>query len=329
MKILAFAVRKDELLAFDRYSRQFNLDISLVEKSLSPESVSLAQGYDMVTFLGNCIVNEFVLNQLKSYGIKYIASRSTGYNNIDLKIAKKLGISVSNSTYSPYSVSEFALMSTMMMLRNLPKTIKHIEKNNFSLNGLIGKELRNQKIGVIGTGKIGKIVYNSFKCLGAQVMAYDIFKSDENINYVSLNELFKESDVITLHVPLTDENKHIINKNSIEQMKNGVIIVNTARGELINLNDLIDGLKNQKISGAALDTFEKELGIVHKDCSANGFDNNELKELLSLENVLITSHQAFYTDQAVSDMVESALTNLSQFEKTGTSSNNLIDFSAK
>lgn len=322
-KIIAFGVRNDELDSFKTYSKKFNFNLILKNENLSPKNVDFCKGFDGVSFLGNCIVNREVLEKLHSFGIKYIASRSTGYNNIDLNSAKEFGISVSNSTYSPNSVAEFTVLSALMLLRNMKKTFLNIEKYNFSLNGIMGKEIRNQTVGVIGTGKIGKLVVSFFKSLGAKVIAYDLFKSP-NIDYVSLEELFKNSDIITLHSPLTKENFHMINNDTISNMKNGVIIINAARGKLIDLKALINGLKSKKIGSAFLDTFEHELGIVHTDCSKIGFNNPELEELLKLDNVIVTSHQAFYTDQAVSDMVESSLTCLFDFFTTGNSINNLI-----
>lgn len=323
-KIMAFAVRGDELSAFEKYSKEFNFSVTMEKRSLKPDTVDLCKGYDGVTFLGNCNVNREVLEKLHSFGIKYIASRSTGYNNIDLEAAKELGISVSNAIYSSYSVAEFAVMSAFMLLRNMPKTFENVKNHNFSLGGLIGRELRNQTIGVIGTGKIGRIVAHHFKAMGAKVLGYDLYPSSNEIEYVSLKELFEKSDIISLHTPLTPENHHLINKETISQMKDSVLIINSARGELVELDDLIAGLKSGKIGGVALDTLEREVGILHKDCSATGFDHPQLKELLELENVMITSHQAFYTDQAVSDMVESALTCLNEYFTTGNSSNNLI-----
>lgn len=322
-KIIAFAAREDELLAFEKYSKEFNFSLTLEKRNLGPETVDLCNGYDGVTFLGNCKVNREVLEKLHSFNIKYIASRSTGYNNIDLKAAKEIGILVSNAIYSSYSVAEFAVMSAFMLLRNIPKSFKNINKSNFSLGGLIGRELRNQTIGIIGTGKIGRIVAHHFKAMGARVIAYDLYPTD-GIKYVSLEELFARSDVISLHTPLTPENHHLINKETIAKMKDNALIINSARGELINLTDLIEGLKSGKIGGAALDTIEREIGVLHKDCSSTGFDHPQLKELLELENVMITSHQAFYTDQAVSDMVESALNCLKEYFITGNSTNNLV-----
>lgn len=159
-KIIAFAAREDELLAFEKYSKELNFSLTLEKKNLTSETVKLCEGYDGVTFLGNCDINREVLEKLNSFKIKYIASRSTGYNNIDLKAAKELGILVSNAVYSSYSVAEFAVMSAFMLLRNIPRSLKMVEKQNFSLGGLVGRELRNQTIGIIGTGKIGRIEAN-------------------------------------------------------------------------------------------------------------------------------------------------------------------------
>lgn len=326
MKVIAFAAREDEKIFFEKYSKELNIEVNFHEGSLNPKSVVMAEGYDMVTFLGNCTVNSEVLTALKSFGIKYIASRSTGYNNIDLKKAKELGIKVSNSTYSPYSVAEFTLMTALLLLRKIPETFSNVKEYNFSLKGLIGGEIRNKKVGIIGAGKIGKIVVNAFKSLGAEVLVYDLFQNEENFNYVSLDELLKNSDIISLHTPLTEENRYIIHEATLDKMKEGVIIINTARGELINNGALLKYLKNGKIGAAALDTIEGEVGIFHKDHRDGNFHHETLKELISMKNVMVTSHQAFYTDQAVSDMVQSALNNLYSFYTTGDAENNLITF---
>ncbi|MGL5903839.1 MAG: NAD(P)-dependent oxidoreductase, partial [Cetobacterium sp.] len=293
MKILAFAVREDEKLAFEKFKTEYNLDVDYVAQNLNIETVHLAKNYDSVTFIGNCDVNSAVLETLNSFKIQYIASRSTGYNNIDLKKAKELGMKVSNSTYSPYSVAEYTVMLAFMMLRNIPETLSNAQKYNFSLKGLIGKEIRNCTIGVIGAGKIGKIVINHFKALGAKVLAYDLYKNDSSINYVSLDEIYQNCDIISLHSPLTLENKHLIDDESMSKMKDGIILINTARGELIENGALLKYLKNGKIGAVALDTIEGENGILHKDWSSSEFQNTLFKELLSFKNVCITPHGAF------------------------------------
>ncbi|MGL5355988.1 MAG: NAD(P)-dependent oxidoreductase [Cetobacterium sp.] len=324
MRILAFAVREDEKLAFNKYKNELNLHVDLEKSSLKYETVGLAKGYDAVTFLGNCDVDSRVLEVLAKFGIKFIASRSTGYNNIDLKAAKELGIKVSNSTYSPYSVAEFTVMMAFNLLRKIPETLSNVSKYNFSLKNLIGKEIRSSTVGVIGAGKIGKIVATHFKALGAKVNVYDLYQNDATLNYVSLDEIFEKSDIITLHSPLTPDTRHLIDEVSLSKMKDGVIIINTARGELIDTPAILKYLNNGKIGALALDTIEGEVGILHKDCSVSNFDHDILKELISKKNVTITSHQAFYTEEAVSDMVESALKNLDCFYKTGDAPNNLI-----
>lgn len=321
-KIIAFAVRDDEMEAFEKYSKLYNFEVTYVKESLNPNTVEKCMnGFEGVSFLGNCNVNREVLEKLKSCGIKYIASRSTGYDNIDLESAKELGLKVSNSMYSSYSVADFTLMAGIMLLRNIPTTLKNISNSNFSLKGLIGREIREQTIGVIGTGKIGKIVATYFKNMGAKVIAYDLFPSCNDIEYVRLEELLSCSDIITLHTPLTENNYHLVNKERIKLMKDGCLIINTSRGELIDLEALIEGIKSSKIGGVALDTFEGEKGIVHRDCTLSGYNHTQLKELLGLKNVIITSHQAFYTTKAVSDMVESSLSCLNEFLTTGTSKN--------
>lgn len=325
MKIIAYGVREDELKAFEKFSKDFNMELKIVRKNLSPETVSMAEGFDGISFIGSCNLNREVFKKLSELGIKYTASRSIGYDNVDLQAAREFDIKVSNSSYSPYSVGEFAVMSAMILLRNIQKTVKHTAQNNFSIYGLMGRELRNQKIGIIGTGRIGKLTADIFMAMGAEVIAYDVYQNPQykNIKYVSLETIFRESDIISLHVPFKPENRYMINKETISMMKDKVLIINTARGELINSDDLIEGLKNGKIAGAALDTFEHENDILFRNFD-NNFVHPQIKELLSMENVIITPHQAFYTDQAVSDMVESSLSNLDEFIKTGDARNNLI-----
>lgn len=327
MRVIAYAARPDERAAFDKFSKKFGMELRLEGSNLKPETVELARGYDMVSIVGNCTVNREILDKLSQFGIKYIASRSTGYDNIDLEAARELGINISNTFYSPNSVGEFAIMSALTLLRNIPYSFRKVEKNNFSLKGLQGRELRNQTVGVIGTGKIGRSAIKGFSGFGCKILAYDPYPNEEMkslVEYVSFEKLIKESDIITLHVPLTDGNAYMINKETIELMKEEVLIINTSRGELINTRDLIEGLRAGKIAGAALDVIEREKGILHNDCSEKPLTHDELAILKSMPNVQITSHHAFYTRQAVSDMVEFALTNLNSFYTTGDAPNALL-----
>lgn len=316
MKIIAYACRPDEAIAFDKYSKELNLDITYIKESLSSENAHLAEGFEAVTILGNCNAKREVLEKLNTLGVKYLASRSAGYNNIDVKAAKELGIKISNATYSPNSVADFAVMLALMLNRRVLQSIKRNQGQDYSLAGLMGNEMHNQVVGVIGTGRIGQSVIKNFSGFGCKILAYDIYPNEDMkkyVEYVDLDTLLSQSDIITLHAPLFESNYHLINKETIAKMKDGVKIVNTARGELINTDDLIDGLKSGKIAGAGLDVIENELGIFHNDCRLKTINHDKLAIIKSLPNVITTGHLAFYTDQAVSDMVECGLRSLHSF----------------
>ncbi len=326
MKVIAFAARADEQSAFDMFSKQFGMELKLVSENLSEKTVEQAKGFDGVSIVGNCLASRSVLEALHHYGVQAVASRSTGYDNIDLEAAKEFGLRVSNSMYSPHSVGEFTVMCILNLLRQMPYSRKKAATNDFSLKGLQGKELHNQVVGVIGTGKIGKIVVQGLTGFGCETIVYDPFPSKEveqMAQYVSLDELFLRADVITMHIPLTGDNTYMINKKTIARMKDHVYIVNTSRGELIHTGDLIDALQSGKVGGVALDVIEGEQGIFHHDCSAKPFSHDNLVLLKNMNNVQITGHHAFYTNQAVSDMVECSLTNLHSFHTTGDGPNAL------
>ncbi|WP_315116966.1 D-isomer specific 2-hydroxyacid dehydrogenase family protein [uncultured Clostridium sp.] len=323
MKIIAYAYRPDETLAFEKFSKELNLDVTYVKECLSPENAHLAEGIEAVAILGNCNAKREVLEKLSKCGVKYLASRSAGYNNIDLNAAKELGIRVSNATYSPNSVADFATMLALMLNRRVIESIKRGQGHDYTLGGLMGNEFRNQTIGVIGTGRIGQTVIKNFSGFGCKILAYDLYPNEEMkkyVEYVDLDTLLGKADIITLHAPLFESNYHLINKETIAKMKDGVKIINTARGELIDTFDLIDGLKNGKIGGAGLDVIENELGIFHSDCRFKAINHDGLAILKGLPNVILTPHCAFYTDQAVSDMVECGLRSLHSFLVNGNSS---------
>ena len=316
MKILAYAARPDEMKGFHQFEKELGLEITYVTQNLSYENAHLAQGFKGVTILGNCCATKAVLQLLAQQGVQFLASRSAGYNNIDLIAAKELGIRVSNATYSPNSVAEFAVMLMLMLNRRVSTALRRYGCDDYSLQGLIGKELRNQTIGVIGTGRIGQTVIKNLSGFGCEILAYDVKPSKElssYATYVSLEELLHQSDIITLHAPLIDSNYHLINERTIAQMKPGVQLINTARGELINTIDLITNLESGHIGGVALDVLEGESGIFHSDCRVKGITHHELAILKQKNNVMLTNHYAFYTEQAVFDMVECGLKSLVQF----------------
>lgn len=282
----------------------------------------MTNGFDCVTILGNCNASGEVLEVLASNGVKFLASRSAGYNNIDLVKAKELGIRVSNATYSPNSVSEFTVMLFLMLNRKAKSILNRQAAHDYSLPGKIGIEARNQVVGVIGSGRIGLSTIKNLSGFGCEIVVYDVFENDEvkkYAKYVSLDELFASATVIILHAPLLDSTREIINKNNINKMRDGVTIINSSRGELVNTQDLIDGLDSGKIGAAGLDVLAQEAGYFHVDHRINGLNQREIAILEQKQNVILTSHIAFYTDQAVLDMVECALTSLVSFKNTGSS----------
>ncbi len=327
MKIIAYAVRPDEMEAFKEFSNKYGHDVEIVSQNFGPENAALAEKYDGISILGNCNANREALKTISSFGIKYLASRSAGTNNIDLEACKEFGVKATNvPAYSPNSVSEFTIGLALTLTRKINEGIKRVQVQNFGLNGLIGIEVRNLTVGVIGTGRIGFNVIKAFSGFGCEIIAHDIFENKEvekYAEYKTLDEVYAEADIITLHCPLFDENYHMINDEAIAKMKDGVIIINAARGGLINAEALIRGLKSKKVGGAALDTYENEVGIFHTDHTNSILQDDVLARLLQFPNVVITPHYAFYTDEAVSNMVEIALENLKELELTGSAKNEI------
>ncbi len=316
MKVIAYAVRSDEMRAFHHFSKEMMIQVTYVEQRLSIDNVHLAQGHDGVSIIGHCDGSEPVLTKLKDMGIKYIASRSAGYDNIDLSAAKQLEIKVTNARYSPNSVAEFALMLILMVNRRVGESFKRSEVNDFSLKNLRGFELRNQTVGIIGTGRIGATLAQNLTGFGCKILAYDEYANaslSKTVEYVDIETLLSNSDVISLHLPLNEQNHHFMSKSKFEKMKESAIIINTARGELIDTKDLIHALSTKQILGAGLDVLEGEFGKFHHDLQSSTFEWNDYTILKQLNNVIITNHFAFYTDQAVSDMVECSLISLSKF----------------
>lgn len=322
MKILAYAVRPDEESSFTQFAAALGHEVTLRREMFGPETAGLAEGYEGISILGNCRATAPALEMIAGFGIRYLASRSAGINNIDLEAARRLGIHVSNvPAYSPNAVAEFAVAATLALARNLPQVMKRVSVQNFGLKGLIGFELRRKTIGVIGTGRIGLTAIKAFSGFGARLIGYDLYQNEAAKPYIeykeSLADLFREADIITLHTPLTADNYHLINAGSIAQMKDGVLIINTARGGLMDAEAVIAGLKSGKIGGLAADVYENEIGIFHQDHTGEILTDDLLARLLQFPNVLLTPHCGFYTDEAVANMVEYALQSLQEFERTG------------
>lgn len=319
MKVLMFAVREDEQLFIDRFAKKYELEVETVKENLSQNNVHLTTGFEAIVVIGTCDLSKIVLQQLHLNGVKVIASRSAGYDNFDVAYLNTLDIQASRvPAYSPNAISEFALTSALCLIRNIKKTILHAFDQQFSLKGLMGFELRNATVGIVGTGRIGIEAGKAFKALGSRVIGYDMYPNEtfqQLGEYVSLSQLFKESDVISLHVPYLSSTHHLINKDSIQQMKNHVVIVNTARGAIVDAKAVLDALETNQIGGYGMDVYEFENGIFHQDCSDNKIEDVVLKKLIDHPNCLVTPHIAFYSDEAVSNMVEIAFQNVHAYVK--------------
>ncbi|OOM14448.1 D-isomer specific 2-hydroxyacid dehydrogenase family protein [Clostridium saccharobutylicum] len=318
MKVLAYEVEKHEIEYFKRYSEELNIDITIVSDLLTLETVSLTKGYEYITINGLSQIDKVLFQKLEENGVKYVASRCVGYNHMDVNAAKELGIRLSHGTYSPNNVADFAVMLMLMLIRKVKISMGRSNVNDFSLNDLQGREMKDLTIGVIGTGKIGSTVVKNLSGFGCRTIVYARHPNENLkgiVEYVDLETIYRESDIITLHMSLTDGNYHIINKDTISRMKDGVIIINTARGGLVNTQDLIVGLETGKIGAAGIDTYEDEEGICHLNHNVSMVGNREMLYLKQFPNVILTQHYAFFTDHAVSDMVESSLCSLNVFSK--------------
>ncbi|MDS0526477.1 lactate dehydrogenase [Clostridium sp. SHJSY1] len=321
-KIIIYNAREDEKGFIKKYKEVYNLDIQYIDEELNIETAIKAKGAEAVTVPGSNIVDSASLKVLSENGIKFLAVRSAGYNNIDAEAAKEYGIRFSNVSYSSNSVADFTTMLILMCVRKVKQIMERNDVQDYTLAGIQGKEMRNLTIGIIGTGKIGATVARNLSGFNCKIIAYDVYENDELrdvLEYVSLDKLFEKSDVITLHAPLFESNFHMINRESIQKMKDGVCIVNCGRGPLIDTEALIEGIESGKIGSAGLDVIEGELSVFHTDHRFNILNNHNISILRAFPNVIITPHAAFYTDQAVSDMVENALKSLESFMNTGNS----------
>ncbi|MBC5631839.1 2-hydroxyacid dehydrogenase [Parabacteroides hominis] len=317
-KIAFFGAKPYDIASFDKVNEKYNYDIRYYKGHLNPNNVVLTQDADAVCIFVNDTADATVIDAMVNNGVKLLALRCAGFNNVDMKAAKgKLPV-VRVPAYSPYAVAEYSLALMLSLNRKIHRAYWRTRDGNFSLNGLMGFDMHGKTIGIIGTGKIAKILIRLLKGFGMRILAYDLypdmkFAEEEGISYVSLDELYRESDIISLHCPLTDQTKYMIDKDSIDKMKKGVMIINTGRGQLINTNDLIEGLKEKKIAAAGLDVYEEEGEYFYEDKSDKIIDDDVLARLLSFNNVIVTSHQAFFTKEALHNIAETTLQNIDDF----------------
>lgn len=291
-----------------------NFEIKFFNNRLNKDTAKLAQDFEVVCAFVNDTLDKDVIEMLANYKVKLIALRCAGYNNVDVKFAYQKIHIVRVPAYSPYAVAEHAVALMMSLNRKTHKAFYRTNDRNFSINGLLGFDMHGKVAGVIGTGKIGRCLINILRGFGMKVLAYDSFPGvAENFEYVSLDELYQKSDIISLHCPLTPETQYLINEKSISKMKENVMIINTGRGELINTKDLISALKAKKIGSAGLDVYEEEGDYFFEDFSNVMLDDDVLARLLTFPNVLVTSHQAFFTKEALRNIAQTTLNNIVEY----------------
>ncbi len=311
-KVAFFDTKPYDKLCFDKLNTEYN--IKYLDYKLTPDSAAAAKGCKAVVAFVNDTINNETIDELCALGVKLVALRCAGYNNVDLKYAKDKISVVRVPVYSPYAVAEHTMALLLTLNRKIHKAFIRTRDFNFSLNGLTGFDLHGKTAGVIGTGQIGRIFIDICKGFGMNVIAYDPYPvENSNINYVSLDKLFAESDIISLHCPLTTETRYIVNERSLAKMKEGVVILNTSRGQLIDSDALLQALKDGKVRGAGLDVYEEETALFFEDYSSTIVQDDVLARLVSLPNVIMTSHQAFLTEEALYKIAEVTLHNLHQF----------------
>jgi D-lactate dehydrogenase len=318
LKIALFDAKKYDIESFaSQNNGRFRIDE--IETSLSERTVPAAAHYKVICVFVNDKVDEPVIQALASMGVELIALRCAGYNNVNLDACKQHGLSVVRvPAYSPYAVAEHTVGLMLLLNRHLHRAYLRNRAGSFVLDGLIGFDMHGKTVGVIGTGKIGRCLIDVLIGFGCRVLASDKYPSEElagkpQVKYVELEQLLSESDIISLHAPLTDETHHLINADTISQMKDGVMLINTSRGGLVDTRALIDALKTKKIGSAGLDVYEEEAGIFFHDYSSSVLRDDVLARLMSFPNVMITSHQAFLTREALANIAETTLANIDEF----------------
>ena len=306
MKICFYALRPDELLFCHDMKAKYGIDFVYTADYPNDGNISLASGCDGMSCTP-CDMSAKVLRAFHDVGVKYILTRSIGYDHIDLKAARELGLKVDTVSYTPTGVADYAILLMLASIRRFAHTLKRAELQDYSLKNKLGRDFSQRTVGVMGTGRIGTTVLQHLSGFGCRLLAYDVYQNDtakKYAEYVDRDTLFREADIITLHMNANEDNYHIINTESIAKMKDGVHIINTARGKLVDSAAVIKGIQSGKIGGAALDVVENENGLYYYDLMGEVMINPKLAMLRSFPNVILSPHVAFYTAEDVCDMVE-------------------------
>lgn len=320
MKVTVYNCREfDEKELFIKYGKELGLELVLCPDAPDMENAALAEGSECVDIITSKMTRE-LLTVLKEKGVRYLTTRTIGYDHVDVEAAKELGITVANAPYGPHGVADYAVMLILMSIRKMKRIIERTNIQDYSLQGIQGRELKDLTVGVIGTGRIGRTVIGNLSGFGCKLLAYDLYENEEvkaKAEYVTLEEMWKQADILTLHAPLTDDNYHMIGTDTIGKMKDGVVIVNTARGGLIDSEALIAGIESGKIGAAGLDVVENEFGLYYYDRKSDVLNNRELAVLRGFPNVTVTHHMAFYTEACVETVVKDSLLGCRLFMEGG------------
>ena len=329
MKIFFFGAKSYDIKSFDAYldkEEYKDLDVVYIEPNLTPQTAMLAAGYEAVCAFVNMDLSAETIDILNTCKVKLILMRCAGFNNVDLERAKGYGMTVTRvPSYSPEAVAEYAMALALTANRHTHKAYIKVRENNYSLNGLMGVNLYKKTAGIVGTGKIGAAMARICHGFGMKVIGYDMYpnKDLDFVEYVDLDTLLSQSDLISLHCPLMEETHHMINIDTIQKMKDGVILVNTSRGGLIKTDDLIQGIRENKFFAVGLDVYEEENGSVYEDMSETILEHSTVARLLSFPNVMVTSHQAFFTEEALAAISEVTLDNAMSYLKGTPNGNEL------
>lgn len=317
MRICFYSMREfDELPMAQELSRETGIEFVHTTEYPNDSNIELARGCDAISFTP-CDMSAGVLDRFAEVGVRYALCRSIGYDHVNLAHARKLGLHVDNVSYPPSAVADYTLLLTLAALRRLPHILERAQMQDYTLRGKIGRDLSQLTVGVLGTGRIGTAVIRRLSGFGCKIMAFDAYENDEAASmatYASLDEVLATSDVVTLHMNANDSNHHIIDADAIARMPQGAVVVNTARGKLVDTTALIDGIRTGHLGGAALDVLEHENGLYYYDRVGDVIDNDQLAVLKSFPNVIVSPHTAFYTDVSVRNMVKGNFDSLAAFE---------------
>ena len=329
MRIAFFDAKPYDKPSFEKFGGENGVEFKYFETKLNEDTVDLANGFDGVCVFVNDNVNAAVIDRLCEMGIGIVALRCAGFNNVDLKHAKGRVHLLRVPAYSPYAVAEHTMAMLLTSVRRIHKAYIRTRDFNFSLSGMTGFDLHRKTVGVIGTGRIGRVFIDICRGFGMRVLAYDKYRTEgldngDTVRYVELDELFKNSDIISLHCPLTEETYHIIDADSLDICRKGVVILNTSRGALVDAEALLAGIKSRKVGAACLDVYEEESELFFEDFSGHILEDDTLARLISMPNVIVSSHQAFLTEEALENIAETTVKNIVDIDKNGKCANEIL-----